>query len=94
MYDPKPIDTTGIELSEELLALTEQIAENTHDVWAKGRMEEGWVYGEVKDSEKKTTPLLIPYGDLPENEKMYDRNTVLETLKMIIKLGYKIELKK
>ena len=57
MYDPKPIDTTEIELSEELLALTEQIAENTHDVWAKGRMEEGWVYGEVKDSEKKTTPL-------------------------------------
>lgn len=94
MYDPKPIDTTGIELSEELLALTEQIAENTHDVWAKGRMEEGWVYGEVKDSEKKTTPLLIPYGDLPESEKMYDRNTVLETLKMIVKLGYKIELKK
>ena len=94
MYDPKPIDTTGIELSEELLALTEQIAENTHDVWAKGRMEEGWVYGKVKDSEKKTTPLLIPYGDLPENEKMYDRNTVLETLKMIVKLGYRIELKK
>ena len=94
MYDPKPIDTTGIELSEELLALTEQIAENTHDVWAKGRMEEGWVYGKVKDSEKKTTPLLIPYADLPESEKMYDRNTVLETLKLIVKLGYKIELKK
>ena len=93
MYDPKPIDTTGIELSEELLALTEQIAENTHDVWAKGRMEEGWVYGEVKDSEKKTTPLLIPYADLPESEKMYDRNTVLETLKLIVKLGYCIEAK-
>lgn len=93
MYDPKPIDTTEIELSEELLALTEQIAENTHDVWAKGRMEEGWVYGEVKDSEKKTTPLLIPYADLPESEKMYDRNTVLETLKLIVKLGYCIEAK-
>ncbi len=93
MYNPMPIDTTGIELAEELLALTEQIAENTHDVWAKSRIEEGWVYGETKDSTQKTTPLLIPYDKLPESEKMYDRNTALETLKLIIKFGYKIEHK-
>ena len=88
MYDPKPIDTMDISLPEELLALTEKIAENVHDVWAVGRISEGWVYGPEKDNEKKTPPALVPYGELPESEKDYDRNTALETLKLIVKLGY------
>ena len=87
MYDPKPVNTSDVMLSEELLALTEKIAENVHEVWAAGRLAEGWKYGKVKDSEKKTTPLLVPYSDLPESEKDYDRNTALETIKLIIKLG-------
>ena len=66
MYDPKPMDTGGVALPEELLALTEQIAENVHDVWAAGRIAEGWTYGQTRDTEKKTTPLLVPYGELPE----------------------------
>ena len=93
MYDPKPIDTNDIALPEELLALTEKIAENVHDVWAVGRISEGWVYGTEKDNEKKTSPDLVPYGELPESEKEYDRNTALETLKLIIKLGYTITKK-
>lgn len=88
MYKPKPIDTSDIVLPKELLELTEKIAENVHDVWAVGRIEEGWKLGPVKDSEAKTTPLLIPYEELPESEKQYDRKTALETLKLIIKLGY------
>lgn len=91
MYEPKPIDTSNVTLPAKLLALTEQLAENVHDVWAMGRIAEGWTYGEVKDVEKKKTPQLIPYMELPEEEKQYDRNTALETLKMIIKMGYKIE---
>ena len=91
MYEPKPVDTSDVELSSQLLELTEKIAENVHDVWAVGRMNEGWTYGEVRDNEKKKTPLLIPYGELPESEKEYDRNTALETLKLIIKLGYEIK---
>ena len=91
MYNPKPVDTSDISLSEELLALTERIAENVHDVWAAGRIAEGWTYGEKKDAEKKTTPLLIPYDELPESEKEYDRNTAFETLKLIVKMGYRIE---
>ena len=90
MYNPKPIETSDIALPEELIALTEKIAENVHDVWAKGRMSEGWTYGVKKDTEVKTTPLLVPYEELPESEKDYDRNTALETLKLIIKLGYDI----
>lgn len=93
MYTPKPIDTSDIVLSEELLALTEQIAANVHDVWAAGRIAEGWTYGEMKDAERKTTPLLIPYDELPESEKEYDRNTAFETLRLIVKLGFSIEKK-
>ena len=91
MYEPKPIDTSNVTLPAKLLALTEQLAENVHDVWAMGRIAEGWTYGEVKDVERKKTPQLIPYMELPEEEKQYDRNTALETLKMIIKMGYRIE---
>lgn len=91
MYNPKPVDTSRIVLSEELLGLTEEIAENVHDIWAAGRISEGWIYGEKRDDSKKTTPCLIPYSELPESEKEYDRNTALETLKLIVALGYKIE---
>ncbi|MDO4322180.1 MAG: RyR domain-containing protein [Lachnospiraceae bacterium] len=90
-YRPTPIDTRDVLLPENLLKLTERIAENVHDVWAVGRMAEGWTYGPVKDAEKKTTPLLLPYRDLPESEKEYDRNTALETLKLIVKMGYVIK---
>lgn len=91
MYNPKPIDTKNVALPEELLELTEKIAENVHEIWALGRVSEGWTYGEKRDDAKKTTPCLVPYSELPEGEKDYDRNTALETLKLIVALGYKIE---
>lgn len=89
-YDPKPIDTSDAVLSEDLLALCEELAENTHDIWAKGRIAQGWTYGEKRDDDKKTTPCLVPYSELPESEKEYDRNTSMETIKVILKMGYKI----
>lgn len=89
-YKPNPVDTSDIILPEELLELTEKIAENTHDVWATGRLKDGWSYGETRDDEKKTTPCLVSYDELPDSEKEYDRNTSLETIKLIIKLGYQI----
>lgn len=91
MYTPNPIDTTNIKLPEELLALTEKIAENVHENWSVGRISQGWTYGEKRDDTKKETPCLVPYSELPESEKEYDRNTALETLKLIVALGYKIE---
>lgn len=91
MYTPKPIDTSSIKLSDDLEELKEQIAKNVHDVWALQRINEGWTFGEKKNSDLRQTPLLVPYEELPESEKEYDRNTAYETLKLIIKLGYKIE---
>jgi len=91
MYKPNPIDTSDVILGEELIKLTEEIAANVHDVWAKGRIESGWKYGQKRDDEKKETPCLVPYYELSEEEKEYDRNTAMETLRLIIKLGYDIE---
>lgn len=89
-YTPNPIDTSDIILPDELLELTEKIAKNTHDVWAVGRIKEGWRYGEKRDDANKQTPCLVEYEDLPDSEKEYDRNTSLETIKLILKLGYDI----
>lgn len=93
MYQPKPIDTSMIELPPDLLRLMEQIAEGVHDVWAAGRIAEGWSYGEKRDDAAKTTPCLVPYDQLSESEKEYDRATALQTLKLIMSLGYTIEKK-
>lgn len=93
MYTPKPVDTSKIILPEELTTLTEKIAENVHEVWSEGRIKEGWKYGEVRNDAKKETPCLVPYNELPESEKEFDRNTALETIKLIIKLGYDIKKK-
>ena len=90
-YIPKPIDTTDVELSSEINELCEKLAENTHEVWAAGRIAQGWTYGPVRDDEKKETPCLVPYNELPESEKDYDRNTAMETLKVILKLGFEIK---
>lgn len=90
MYKPEPVDTSSVVLSEELMELKEQIAKNVHEVWAEGRIKEGWVYGEVRDDEKKTTPCLVPYEELSEIEKDYDRNTAFQTLRLIKALGFDI----
>lgn len=89
-YDPKPIETEDVFLSEDIEKLMEALAKNTHEVWAKGRMDEGWTYGSVRNDELKQHPCLVPYEELPESEKNYDRHTVGATLKLIIKLGYKV----
>ncbi len=89
-YIPRPIDTKGVELPKELRLLAEEIAKNVHEVWSEGRMEDGWIYGEERNDAKKYHPCLVPYEELTETEKEYDRNTSQETLKLIMKLGFKI----
>ncbi len=93
MYKPHPIDTSAVELDEDILELCELIAENTHEVWSEGRIKDGWTYGETRNDEQKTHPCLVPYDELSESEKEYDRNTSMETLKLIIRLGYTIQKK-
>lgn len=89
-YTPHPIDTKGVELPKELTALAEDIAKNVHEVWSVGRMSDGWTYGEKRNDTEKKHPCLVPYEELSEEEKQYDRNTSIETIKLILKLGFKI----
>jgi hypothetical protein len=93
MYNPKPIDINGIVLSDDLIGLTEILAENAHDIWATRRMRDGWTYGPKRDDTGKKHPDLVPYKDLPESEKEYDRKAAMDTLKAIISMGYRIDKK-
>jgi hypothetical protein len=90
-YIPQPADVSDIALPEDVEALAETIAKNTHEVWAKARIGEGWTLGPVRDDRKKQTPCLVAYEDLPEFEKQYDRIISENVLKLIVKLGYDIE---
>jgi len=73
------------------MPLTEQLAENAHDLWAQQRFGDGWRVGPERDDRAKTHPGLIPYEELPESEKEYDRQTAMGTIKAILALGYVIK---
>ena len=90
-YEPRPIDTSSVELPDHLLRLTERLAENTHDNWARLRLSQGWTWGPSRDDARKKHPCLVAYAELPESEKEYDRQTAMQALKAIIALGYRIE---
>lgn len=89
-YTPHPLDTTGVQLPDSLAALLEKLAENAHEVWSAARIADGWRYGPARDDKAKTHPCLLPYDQLPESEKEYDRKAAGETLKAILLLGYTI----
>lgn len=90
-YQPEPIDTSGVELSSEITELLERLAQHNHDVWARQRLADGWRAGPVRNDDRKEHPCLVPYDELPESEKAYDRNTAREVLKAVLALGYRIE---
>lgn len=90
-YQPHPIDTSQVKLSPQVRELTERLAENAHDHWARQRLLDGWRYGPARNDANKEHPCLVPYDQLPESEKVYDRQTAMETLKAITALGYRIE---
>lgn len=90
LYTPSPIVLDDVKLPESLTDLTEAIARNTHDCWAKARMDQGWTYGPQRDDVNKQHPDLVPYEDLPESEKEYDRTSAMNAIRLIVKLGYTI----
>ena len=87
-YTPKPIDLSDVELTEDLNELREAIAENAHEIWAENRQADGWTYGPQRNDQLKQTPDMVPYSQLPEGEKEYDREMAMKTIKLLKKLGY------
>ena len=90
-YRPAPIDTSSVQLPPALEALTERLAENAHDIWAAQRLADGWTVGPKRDDAVKKHPCLIPYAELPDSEKAYDRQAAMGTLKAMLAFGYRIE---
>ena len=88
-YVPRPADVSDVALPEGLTELGESLARNVHEVWAAGRIADGWTKGPRND-DLKQHPCLVPYEELSEEEKDYDRRTSIETLKFIISQGYTI----
>ena len=89
-YQPRPFDTSAVQLPPELIALRELLAENTHENRSAQRMKDGWTYGPKRDDALKQHPGLVPYIELSEAEKDYDRRTSEEALKTIIACGFQI----
>ncbi|MGD9905046.1 MAG: RyR domain-containing protein [Vicinamibacterales bacterium] len=89
-YQPRPIDTSAVALDDDLVALTETLARHVHDVWAAERLRLGWTWGPVRDDAARRHPGLVPYDELSESERAFDRATAMETLRAIIARGYRI----
>ena len=89
-YSPETIDTSRLNLTADLAGLVERLAQNNHDQWARKRIDEGWRYGVTRNDSRKEHPDLVPYEQLSESEKEYDRKTVIEALKAIMALGYEV----
>lgn len=90
MYRPRPIDTSAVKLDAHTEALIENLARNVHEVWAAKRFADGWTCGPQRDDARKEHPCLIPYEQLPDSEKTYDREIVTHTIKALLALGYRI----
>jgi RyR domain len=90
-HDHESIDTRGVGLPMDIAPLVETLAKHSHEMWASQRIADGWTWGETRDDARKKHPCLVPYDELPESEKLYDRNAATETLKAIVVLGYRIQ---
>ena len=73
--------------------LLEELAEQVHIAWMKKRINDGWSYGKERNDAKKTTPCIVPYEELPETEKEYDKETARTVINALIALGYSISRK-
>ena len=92
-YIPRPHDTSEIIITEDICLLTDVLARNTHEIWAKNRIAQGWKWGKKRNDSKKEHPCLVLYDDLPEEEKEYDRKISMETIRMLLATGYVIHKK-
>ena len=91
-YQPQSIATSHFSLPQELSAATERLVENANDLWIADRMVRCWMHGLQRADANKFHPCLVPYDQLPESEKRFDRRAATGTLKAILKLGYRIPL--
>jgi len=76
-----------IKLSTEEIEL---LAELEHGRWNAERLLSGWRYGPVKNSKLKISPYLVPWNELPDSIKKYDRDAVKEFPVLLAKGGMEV----
>ncbi|XP_047673441.1 ryanodine receptor 2 isoform X6 [Tachysurus fulvidraco] len=86
-FTPTPVDTSQIVLPSHLERIREKLAENIHELWVMNKIELGWTYGAVRDDNKRQHPCLVEFSKLPEQERSYNLQMSLETLKTLLALG-------
>ncbi|XP_055857544.1 ryanodine receptor isoform X11 [Episyrphus balteatus] len=90
-YKPAPLDLSAVTLTPKLEELVDQLAENTHNLWAKERIQQGWTYGLNEDSENHRSPHLVPYSKVDEAIKKANRDTASETVRTLLVYGYVLD---
>ncbi|MBI2519047.1 MAG: hypothetical protein HYV97_01460 [Bdellovibrio sp.] len=93
-YRPKPLPVQHIVLESALRELVEDLAQNTHELWSRARLQEGWKFGPKRDDTRKETPCLVPYDELPDSEKEFDRITSQGAVRFILAKGFIIQAPK
>lgn len=90
-YKPAPLDLSAVVLTPKLEELVDQLAENTHNLWAKERIQQGWTYGLNEDSETLRSPHLVPYSKVDDAIKKANRDTASETVRTLLIYGYNLD---
>ncbi|KAG5262307.1 hypothetical protein AALO_G00273740 [Alosa alosa] len=86
-FTPTPVDTSQIVLTPHLERIREKLAENIHELWVMNKVELGWTYGMIRDDNKRQHPCLVEFSKLPEQERSYNLQMSVETLKTLLALG-------
>ncbi|XP_075211293.1 ryanodine receptor [Lycorma delicatula] len=90
-YKPAPLDLTAITLNPKMEELVDQLAENTHNLWAKERIQQGWTYGLNEDPDMLRSPHLVPYSKVDDAIKKANRDTASETVRTLLVYGYNLD---
>lgn len=90
-YKPAPLDLSQITLNQKMDELVDLLAENTHNVWARERIHQGWTYGLNEDALTRRSPHLVPYRNVDEAIKKANRDTASETVRTLLAYGYVLE---
>lgn len=78
-----------VEISENEI---EKMSVLEHERWVLERRSNGWRYGRIKNVTEKRSPYLVPWGDLPEEIREYDREAVRNMIPILKSLGIGISV--
>ncbi len=93
-WEMRPLDSGGAVVEEIPVDMIEKLALDEHNNWVRERLSSGWLYTEVKNVDKKTSPYLVPYEKLPEEIKDLDRDIIRNIPSLLSLIGMAVYIKK